>query len=213
MHTARDGTVRVTDAAGNTKAAGKLDVYTHDEEGLQGVAVDPDFATNRYRLPVLLAQAEHARRATPRSPAPPRTSTPWKGHLNLSRFTLNTDNTLDLASEKVVLEVANDRGLCCHVGGDIDFDAAGNLYLTTGDDTNPFESDGYSPLDERTDRNPQFDAQRSAGNTNDLRGKVLRIKPTRRRQLHRSRPATCSRRARRRPGPRSTRWASATRSG
>ena len=31
-------------------------------------------------------------------------------------------------------------GMCCHVGGDIDFDAAGNLYLSTGDDTNPFES-------------------------------------------------------------------------
>ncbi len=68
------------------------------------------------------------------------------------------------------------RGLCCHVGGDIDFDAAGNLYLSTGDDTNPFASDGYTPIDERASRNPAYDAQRSAGNTNDLRGKVLRIK-------------------------------------
>ncbi|MEV7971292.1 PQQ-dependent sugar dehydrogenase [Sphaerisporangium sp. NPDC088356] len=48
LHTARDGTVRVTDANGNTKVAGKLNVYSHDEEGLQGVAVDPNFATNRY---------------------------------------------------------------------------------------------------------------------------------------------------------------------
>ncbi|WP_433256908.1 carbohydrate-binding protein [Streptosporangium sp. CA-135522] len=104
------------------------------------------------------------------------TSPPGKA-LNLSRFVLKTDGTLDLSSEKVVLEVANDRGQCCHVGGDIDFDAAGNLYLTTGDDTNPFESSSYSPLDQRTDRNPQFDAQRSSGNTNDLHGKVLRIKP------------------------------------
>jgi PKD repeat protein len=77
----------------------------------------------------------------------------------------------------VVLTVDNDRGLCCHVGGDIDFDATGNLYLTTGDDTNPFESDAYAPIDERTNRNPQYDAQRSAANTNDLRGKLLRIKP------------------------------------
>ncbi|NED91412.1 PQQ-dependent sugar dehydrogenase, partial [Streptomyces sp. SID11233] len=63
------------------------------------------------------------------------------------------------------------------VGGDLAFDSKGNLLLTTGDDTNPFESSGYSPRDERTDRNPQFDAQRSAGNTNDLRGKLLRITP------------------------------------
>ncbi|MEV7681189.1 carbohydrate-binding protein [Streptomyces sp. NPDC088341] len=177
VHTARDGTVRFTDAAGNTKTAGKLDVYTHDEEGLQGIAADPGFASNRY-----LYLYYSPKLTTPGGDAPVTGSAasfePWKGHLNLSRFTLKTDGTLDMASEKVVLEVPNDRGQCCHVGGDIDFDAAGNLYLTTGDDTNPFESNGYAPIDERTDRNPQFDAQRSSGNTNDLRGKVLRIKPT-----------------------------------
>src|SRR4029453_6289647 len=100
----------------------------------------------------------------------------FRGNLNLSRFTLNADNTLNTASQVVILQVPNDRGMCCHVGGDIDFDAAGNLYLTTGDDTNPFESNGYSPLDERTDPNPSYDAQRTAANTNDLRGKLLRIK-------------------------------------
>ena len=176
VHTARDGTVRVTDAAGNTKTAGKLNVYTHDEEGLQGVAADPGFATNRY-----LWLYYSPRLSTPDGDAPTEgTQTDWdrwKGELNLSRFTLNADDTLNLASEKIVLRVPNDRGQCCHVGGDIDFDAAGNLYLTTGDDTNPFQSDSYSPIDERTNRNPQFDAQRSSANTNDLRGKVLRIRP------------------------------------
>ena len=71
-----------------------------------------------------------------------------------------------------------DRGICCHVGGDIVFDGDGNLYLSTGDDTNPFQSDGYTPIDERVGRNPAFDAQRTAANTNDLRGKILRITPT-----------------------------------
>jgi cytochrome c len=70
-----------------------------------------------------------------------------------------------------------DRGICCHVGGDIVFDADGNLYLSTGDDTNPFQSDGYTPIDEREGRNPAFDAQRTSANTNDLRGKILRITP------------------------------------
>jgi glucose/arabinose dehydrogenase len=176
VHTARNGTVRVTDAAGNTKVAGTIAVYTHDEEGLQGVAVDPNFATNRwiylYYSPPLSTPAGDA----------PATGTAadfaaWKGHLNLSRFTLNADDTINAASQVVVMTVDNDRGQCCHVGGDLDFDAAGNLYLTTGDDTNPFESDAYTPIDERTNRNPQYDAQRSAANTNDLRGKVLRIKP------------------------------------
>ncbi|MFD0969192.1 PQQ-dependent sugar dehydrogenase [Plantactinospora endophytica] len=176
VHTARNGTVRVTDAAGNTKVAGNIPVYTHDEEGLQGVAADPNFASNRfvylYYSPPLSTPAGDA----------PTTGTAadferWKGHLRLSRFTMNADDTLNMGSERVVLQVPNDRGQCCHVGGDIDFDAAGNLYLSTGDDTNPFESNSYTPIDERTNRNPQFDAQRSSGNTNDLRGKVLRIKP------------------------------------
>ena len=91
--------------------------------------------------------------------------------------------------------------MCCHVGGDIDFDAAGNLYLSTGDDTNPFDSAGYAPIDERTDRNPAYDAQRTAGNTNDLRGKILRIKVERRRHLHHPVAATCSRPARRSTRP------------
>ncbi|MEU9786336.1 PQQ-dependent sugar dehydrogenase [Streptomyces phaeochromogenes] len=175
LHTSRDGTVRLTNAAGTTAVAGKLDVYSHDEEGLQGVAVDPGFASNRsvylYYAPKLSTPAGDA-------PADGTASdfAPFDGVNRLSRFVLKTDGTLDLASEKKILDVPASRGLCCHVGGDIDFDAAGNLYLSTGDDTNPFASDSYTPIDERSTRNPAFDAQRSSANTNDLRGKVLRIK-------------------------------------
>ena len=175
LHTSRDGELRLTDAAGNTKLAGKLNVYTHDEEGLQGIGVDPGFAENRfiylYYAPPLNTPAGDA----------PETGTaadfaPFDGVNRLSRFVLKTDGTLDAASETKILDVPASRGLCCHVGGDIDFDAAGNLYLSTGDDTNPFQSDGFTPIDERSNRNPAFDAQRSSGNTNDLRGKILRIK-------------------------------------
>ncbi|MGV9641686.1 PQQ-dependent sugar dehydrogenase [Streptomyces sp. NPDC003514] len=175
LHTARDGTLRRTDAAGTTTVAGRLDVYSHDEEGLQGVAADPGFASNRF---VYLYYAPKLN--TPAGDAPSDGSasdfTPFDGVNRLSRFVLKGDNTLDLASEKKILDVPASRGLCCHVGGDIDFDAAGNLYLSTGDDSNPFASDGFTPIDERASRNPTYDAQRSAGNTNDLRGKILRIK-------------------------------------
>ena len=34
-----------------------------------------------------------------------------------------------------------------------------DLYLTTGDNTNPFASDGFDPIDERPGRNPAYDAQ------------------------------------------------------
>ncbi|MFJ6852569.1 PQQ-dependent sugar dehydrogenase [Streptomyces sp. NPDC091271] len=175
LHTSRDGTLRLTDAAGATKVSGRLDVYSHDEEGLQGVGVDPGFTSNRF---VYLYYAPKL--STPSGDAPANGSaadfTPFDGVNRLSRFVLRTDGTLDTATERKVLDVPASRGLCCHVGGDIDFDAQGNLYLSTGDDSNPFASDGYAPLDERSDRNPAYDAQRSSGNTNDLRGKVLRIK-------------------------------------
>ncbi|MET9800906.1 PQQ-dependent sugar dehydrogenase [Streptomyces sp. NPDC006368] len=175
LHTSRDGTLRLTDAAGTTKVAGKLDVYSHDEEGLQGVGVDPGFTSNRH---VYLYYAPKL--STPGGDAPGDGTAadfaPFDGVNRLSRFVLKADGTLDTASEKKVLDVPASRGICCHVGGDIDFDAQGNLYLSTGDDSNPFASDGYTPIDERASRNPAYDAQRSAGNTNDLRGKVLRIK-------------------------------------
>ncbi|MFB6790907.1 ThuA domain-containing protein [Streptomyces olivaceus] len=175
LHTARDGTLRLTDQGGVTKVAGQIPVYNHDEEGLQGVGVDPDFENNRaiylYYAPPL---------DTPAGDAPENGTAEdfalFDGVNRLSRFVLKDDGSLDMASEKKVLDVAASRGTCCHVGGDIAFDAEGNLYLSTGDDSNPFSSDGFTPIDERPDRNPAFDARRSAGNTNDLRGKLLRIK-------------------------------------
>ncbi|MEU0563707.1 PQQ-dependent sugar dehydrogenase, partial [Dactylosporangium sp. NPDC006015] len=175
LHTARNGTLRRTDANGTTSVIANIPVYTHDEEGLQGVAADPDFATNRY---IYLYHAPPLNTPSGDAPATGTDATwaTWTGVNRLSRFTLNADFTVNMSSQVNILDVPANRGICCHVGGDIDFDAAGNLYLSTGDDSNPFDSAGYSPLDERTNRNPAYDAQRSAGNTNDLRGKILRIK-------------------------------------
>nr|WP_313896953.1 PQQ-dependent sugar dehydrogenase [Streptomyces sp. GC420] len=175
LHTSRDGELRITDAAGTTKLAGTIPVYSHDEEGLQGVGVDPAFEENRF---IYLYYAPPL--DTPAGDAPSDGTaadfTPYDGVNRLSRFVLEEDGTLDNASEKKILDVPATRGICCHVGGDIDFDADGNLYLSTGDDSNPFSSDGYTPIDERSTRNPAYDAQRTSGNTNDLRGKILRIK-------------------------------------
>ena len=84
-------------------------------------------------------------------------------------------DSLDLASRVILLEVPVQRDECCHTGGSIAFDRQGNLYVSTGDNTNPFAT-GYAPIDERPGRSP-WDAQKSSANTNDLRGKILRIRP------------------------------------
>jgi glucose/arabinose dehydrogenase len=175
LHTSREGTLRLTDANGRTKVAGQLSVYTHDEEGLQGVAVDSGFTQNRW---VYLYYGP--RLSTPSGDAPNQGTAadfaPFEGYNQLSRFKLSTAGELDKASEQKIMQVPTTRGICCHVGGDIEFDPQGNLLLSTGDDTNPFQSDGYTPTDERASRNPAYDAQRTSANSGDLRGKLLRIK-------------------------------------
>ncbi|TQK50916.1 glucose/arabinose dehydrogenase [Streptomyces sp. SLBN-118] len=175
LHTSRNGELRMTDSAGNTRLVGTIPVYSHDEEGLQGIGLDPKFRENRF---VYLYYAPPLN--TPAGDAPNEGTAEelakFDGVNRLSRFVLRADGTLDNASEKKIIDIPATRGICCHVGGDIDFDAQGNLYLSTGDDSNPFASDGYTPIDERPGRNPAYDARRTSGNTNDLRGKILRIK-------------------------------------
>jgi cytochrome c len=177
LHTSRDGVVRYTNAAGDTKVAARIPVYSHDEDGLQTITIDPDFATNNWVYVYYAPPLD-----TPGGDAPGTGTAAqfeaFEGVNHLSRFKWDpVAEELVLGSEQKLLEVDQDRGICCHNGGDFAWDADGNLYLSTGDDTNPFESDGYTPIDERSNRNPAFDGQRTSANTNDLRGKVLRIKP------------------------------------
>jgi len=155
-----------------TTIVDKIDVYagqptgSNQEDGLAGIALDPDFATNNW---IYLYYA-----ATGNVPCPETESDGVAcGAMQLSKFTL-TENGLE--DEQGILQVPTQREECCHLGGTLAFDPAGDLYITTGDDTNPFESSGSAPIDERDGRSP-FDAQRSSANTNDLRGKVLRITP------------------------------------
>jgi cytochrome c len=126
------------------------------EDGLVGITLDPDFAKNHW-LYLFYSPTNAAEN-------------------RVSRFVLEGDQ-LNMESEKVLLRIPMDRDICCHTAGSLAFDADGNLYASTGNNTNPFDSNGFSPTDFRPGRSG-CDAARSAGNTADLRGKILRIHTT-----------------------------------
>ncbi len=133
------------------------------EEGLLGIALDPAFADNGF----LYVYYGHP--VTEGEPGQRR------GKARVSRFRFGGEQ-IDPASEKVLLEWSIDRDDCCHAGGGVEFDAAGNLYIGTGDNTRPAAGAGYACLDDRPE-SVQADSQRTAANSNDLRGKILRIHP------------------------------------
>lgn len=133
----------------------KTGEHSEGEDGLQGVILDPEYSKNHWIYVYYSPKEESVNR--------------------LSRFTW-AGGKLDKRTEKKMLDVPVQRQECCHVGGGMVFDKSGNLYLSTGDNTFSRSSDGFTPIDERPGESPR-DAQKSSGNTNDLRGKILRISP------------------------------------
>lgn len=155
-------------ATKKVRQVGFFDVYSktsvqgvNAEEGMLGLAKDPNFANNNW---VYIYY----------SPADVSVN-------RLSRFTFKND-TLDKATEKVILEVKSQREICCHTGGSIAFGPDNSLFFSAGDNSTPFDekgaayvSKGFAPMNDLPGRE-QYDARRSSGNTNDLRGKIMRIK-------------------------------------
>jgi cytochrome c len=80
---------------------------------------------------------------------------------HLGRFTY-ADGKIDPKSEKVLLKVRASFEKRIHEAGSIGFDADGLLYLSTGD--NQIRSENLFSC-------------KTAANSNDLRGKILRIRP------------------------------------
>lgn len=128
-----------------------------NEFGLLAIAADPGFAENGFVY--VMYDTKPAEQIVQR----------------VSRMHYD-GQTIDRASERVLLEIPQDPN-CCHTGGAVRFGPDGLLYIAAGDNTNPWVDEGYGPIDPRPDR-VGFDALRSAGNTMDLRGKILRIRPT-----------------------------------
>jgi type 1 glutamine amidotransferase len=192
LNTSRTGDVWLHAADGSSsEVIASLDVYSHSEDGLYGGEVDPNFEENGwvylfYAPPtvedIVLSDGSVVTQTTPPGNAPqtsldPTAWDPYFGYFQLSRFRFvdGADPYLDLDSEQQIMRVFVNRGTCCHVAGEIRFDSQGNLWIVTGDDTNAGGSGGFTPINDRGApgelyQNPAYDARRSAGNTNDLRG-------------------------------------------
>jgi PKD repeat protein/glucose/arabinose dehydrogenase len=127
-----------------------------DEWGMNGVAVDPDFATNRYVYVYYTAKKfGSCAMNAPDSPVN-----------RVSRFVLNGNDMIDPLSETPIVDgIPGPAGI--HAAGDIEIGPDGNLFIAAGDGGCDFRGDsGCFPFN---------DAAQDLGN---LSGKVLRVTRT-----------------------------------
>jgi cytochrome c len=166
----RGGAIKMISATGTVTKLGKVNsfptssalhqnVNNHNNEfGLVGFTLDPNFEINHwiyvvYQTPGIVDST------------------------HLSRIPV-TGNKLDSASEKVILAWPTQKNYCCHTGGDLKFDNKGDLWVSVGNNTlNPADgadADSASYIDTQY---ADADDEGHTANSNDLRGKILRIHP------------------------------------
>lgn len=158
-----DGRVLWIERGGNLKVylpakrevvkLGTVPTAVFGEVGMLGMAADRGFAGNGW-VYLFFCPAQE------------------KNTMRLSRFTV-AGTKLDLASEKKLLDYKIDVEGAIHMGGGLAMDRSGNLYVGVGDNCPPIPE---VPIDLRPGKEIS-DAFRTAGNSRDLRGKVLRIRP------------------------------------
>ena len=162
--------------------------HSNSEDGVLGMSLEPDFdLSDPTKRDIFIYYS-------PRDPTWPTSGNAYTvGHNLISRFTMTADGTgFEAGSERPILEVpkvklAGNPSWCAgcpggngpgHVGGaGLVFDSNGDLYLGVGDDVSPNEGGhgAYPPLDYRAQEHR--DARKTSANSNDLRGKIVRIHP------------------------------------
>ena len=147
---------RLDEIRGQVEELGKVPVAEGQAPGLIGFLLDKGFEKTR-QLYLYYSAAEDDGEI-----------------MRLSRFTLGADDKIEMNSEIVVLRVPWEQPDGHHFGGGMVWDQDGNLYLSIGGDSAPTQ---YSPMAFTNQGGRGQDAARTAGNTNDLRGSILRIAP------------------------------------
>ena len=121
----QEGIVHMLDSNGNESTALTLNVNRYGERGLDGIAFSPTFLTDRQ---VYLDYTE----------LPPGQTIDYTGNTRnrVSRFTVNSDGTIDPSSEQVIVrldEITTNE----HISGTLHFGSDGKLYVSVGDNHQP----------------------------------------------------------------------------
>jgi cytochrome c len=147
---------RLDESSGQIEKLGTVSIAEEGAPGLIGFLLDKDFEKSR-QLYLYYSALED------------------KGEImRLSRFTLGTDNKIEMNAEVVMLKVPWEQPDGHHFGGGMAWDQEGHLYLSVGGDSAPTQ---YSSMAFTNAGGRGQDAARTAGSTNDLRGSILRIHP------------------------------------
>jgi cytochrome c len=137
---------------------GSIPVHGVDDNGLMGIALSPDFNTSRmvyfwYSPPI----SGNANR-----------------RLRLSRIQLKADKTLDMASQKILIDILASKTDQWHSGGPMQFDAHGDLWITIGNNSRDLDPNSFSQYS-KTDSSSS--AEWGSSNTASMRGGIIRIHP------------------------------------
>ncbi len=159
----RTGGVKFYDgAAKKVSDVGHINVLGAGDNGLMGIALNPDFDKNKW---IYLWYSPNQKIGQNRI-------------LRLVRITVKPDNTLDMASEKKLIEILASKSDSWHSGGPMQFDAYGDMWLTIGNNSPDLDtaacSAGNNVLS-KTDSTTS--GEWGPSNTANMRGGILRIHP------------------------------------
>lgn len=156
----RLGKVKYYDgAAKKLSTMGSIPTLGRADNGVVGIALHPNFTANRWMYiwyaPPLPAGAQYRR-------------------LRLSRFTATPQTTLDLGSEKIMIDIQGSKSDNWHSGGPMTFDSYGDLWVTIGNNSPDLDP---ASLNVMSKSDSTQSAEWGPSSTAGMRGGIIRIHP------------------------------------
>ena len=163
----RLGAVKYFDGASKTvKTMGTISTPGWDDNGLMGIALHPDYGVNR-QIFFWYCPNKNRNGGTLNRNSDNRL-------LRLSRIVVKSDNTLDMASEKVLIEILGSKTDQWHSGGPMQFDKHGDLWLAIGNNSRDLDPGTCNVMSNNDSTNS---AEWGSSNTANMRGGFIRIHP------------------------------------